>query len=107
MADSMAGLLLGLPKQHGAWSLATDGSVEAFHIHGVTDASIHAVLFSERAKEVLDTGWRELHAYADFDTQIMLYAPRNEEEIDIVVGLLRESIEFVKSSLVNAGAAGR
>jgi hypothetical protein len=103
----MAGLLLGLPKQHGAWSLATDGSVEAFHIHGVTDTSIHAVLSSERVKDVLDTGWGEPHAYADFDTQIMLYAPRNEEEIDIVVGLLCEGIEFVKSSLVNAGAAGR
>ena len=55
----------------------------------------------------MDTGWGEPHAYADSDTQIMLYAPRNEEEIDIVDGLLRESIEFVKSSLVNVGAAGR
>ena len=60
-----------------------------------------------RALQVFDTGWGEPHAYADSDTQIMLYAPRNEEEIDIIDGLLRESIEFVKSSLVNVGAAGR
>ena len=107
MADSMAGLLLGLPKQHGAWSLATDGSVVAFHIHGVTDTSIHAVLSSERAKDVLDTGWGGPPFYADSDTKIIVYAPCNDEEIDIVAGLLREGIEFVKSWLVNAGAAGR
>ncbi len=98
MADSMAGLLLGLPKQHGAWSFATDGSVEALHIHGVTDTSIHAVLSSERAKDVLDTGWGGPPAYADFDTKIMFYAHCYDEEIDIVAWLLREGIAFVNSS---------
>jgi hypothetical protein len=98
MADSMAGLVFGLPKEHGAWSLATLGPIEAFHIHGVTDTSIHAVLPSERAKEVIDKGWGEPHTYADFDTQIMLYAPRNPNETDLLVGLLTESVAFAKSS---------
>ena len=100
MADSMAGLLLGLPKEHGAWSLATEGPIEAFHIHGVTDTSIHAVLPSVRAKEVIEKGWGEPHTYADFDTQIMLYAPRNPEETEIIVGLLTESVEFSTDSLL-------
>lgn len=99
MADSMAGLLLGLPEKHGAWSLAVQERIEPFHIHGVTDTSIHAVLPAGRAAEVLAQGWGEVHAYADFDTQIMLYAPRNNEEIEIVVGLLRESVEFSKKSV--------
>ena len=43
MADSMAGLLLDLPKVHGSWSLAVEGRVEPFHIHGVKDTSIHAL----------------------------------------------------------------
>ena len=101
MADSMAGLVLGLPKEHGAWSLATEGPIEAFHIHGVTDTSIHAVLPSERAKEVIEKGWGEPHTYADFDTQIMLYAPRTPEETDIIVGLLTESVALAKSSFVD------
>lgn len=101
MADSMAGLVLGLPKEHGAWSLAADGPIEAFHIHGVTDTSIHAVLPSERAKEVIKKGWGEPHTYADFDTQIMLYAPRNSEEIDIIVGMLTESVALAKSSFAD------
>lgn len=100
MADSMAGLVLGLPKEHGAWSLATDGPIEAFHIHGVTDTSVHAVLPSERAKEVIAKGWGEPHTYADSDTQIMLYAPRNQEETNIIVGLLTESVEFSTDSLL-------
>jgi phospholipase/carboxylesterase len=100
MADSMAGLVLGLPKEHGAWSLATDGPIEAFHIHGVTDTSIHAVLPTERAKEVIEKGWGEPHTYADFDTQIMLYAPRNQEETKIIVALLTESVEFSTDSVL-------
>ena len=94
MADSMAGLLLDAAKEHGPWSLATDGTIEAFHIHGVTDTSIHAVLPSMRAKEVIEKGWGEPHTYADFDTQIMLYAPRTVDEVEIVVGLLGESVHF-------------
>jgi hypothetical protein len=107
MADSMAGLLLGLPKQHGAWSLATEGPVEAFHIHGVTDTSIHAVLPSERAKEAIEKGRGEPHTYADFDTQIMLYAPRNDDEIATVVALLRECVQFATSSTVTDDGAGQ
>lgn len=101
MADSMAGLILGLPKEHGAWSLATEGPIEVFHIHGVSDTSIHAVLPTERTKEVIEKGWGEPHTYADFDTQIMLYAPRNSEETDIIVGLLRESVALAESSFVD------
>ena len=99
MADSMAGLLVELPQIHGAWSLATDGPVEVFHVHGVTDTSIHVVLPSERASEVIGKGWGEPHTYADFDTQIMLYAPRDEEEIDLIVGLLGESVHFASATL--------
>lgn len=99
MADSMAGLLLDLPQEHGYWSLAVDGRVEPFHIHGVKDTSIHIVLASARAKEACKKGWGEPHTYADFDTQIMIYAPRNEEEIEVIVGLLEESVQFVRASL--------
>lgn len=99
MADSMAGLLVDRPKEHGAWSLAATGWVEPFHIHGVKDTSIHAVLPVERAKEVVAKGWGEPHTYADFETQIMIYAPRNESEIELIAGLLEESVEFAAASI--------
>ena len=105
MADSMAGLVVGLPKEHGAWSLATDGPIEAFHIHGVTDTSIHAVLPSEIAMEVIKKGWGEPHTYADFDTQIMLYAPRTHEEIEVIVALLTKSVALAKSSFADLNGA--
>lgn len=101
MADSMAGIMLELPREHGVWSLAIQGPVEPFHIHGVTDTSIHIALPSERAVEVISQGWGEVHPYADFDTQIMLYAPRSNDEIDMIVGLVVESVEFARSSLLS------
>ena len=101
MADSMAGIMLDLPREHGVWSLAIQGPVEPFHIHGVTDTSIHIALPSERAVEVISQRWGEVHPYADFDTQIMLYAPRSNDEIDMIVGLVVESVEFARSSLLS------
>jgi len=107
MADSMAGLLLDLPKVHGAWSLATEGAIEAFHIHGVTDTSIHAVLPAERAAEVIALAWGEPHTYADFSTQIMLYAPRNAFETQLILGLLRESVNFATATATATATAKR
>lgn len=99
MADSMAGLLADLPQEHGPWSLATDGPVEVFHIHGVKDTSIHAVLPPSRSHKVVEKGWGEPHTYADFDTQIMIYAPRDLAELDVIAGLLAESADFAAASL--------
>jgi hypothetical protein len=100
MADSMAGLLVGLPQEHGPWSLATEGPVEVFHIHGVKDTSIHAVLPSDRAREVVDKGWGEPHTYADFETQVMLFAPRDLDEIQVIAGLLAEGVHFANSNFI-------
>lgn len=94
MADSRALLLSELFADHGEWSLATSGPIEPAHIHGVTDTSIHLCLPVKRAVELCSKGWGELHPYADYATQVMLYAPRNEQELGTVLGLLRESVTF-------------
>ena len=94
MPDSMAGLLPNFPHEHGEWSLAVKGAVEPFHIHGVSDTSLHVVLPEELAKVVCAKGWGEPHTYADFPTQIMIYAPRNVEELDVVTAILKESVLF-------------
>jgi Family of unknown function (DUF5519) len=99
LADTIAGLLPNSPQKHGEWSLAVTGNVEPFHIHGMSDASIHLVLPSMRAREIYMCGWGEPHTYADFDTQVMIYAPRDENEILVALQLIRESRDFALESL--------
>jgi hypothetical protein len=94
MADSRALLLTELRGEHGEWSLATSGPHEPAHVHGVTDTSVHLCLPVERAREVCAKGWGEPHPYADYDTQVMVYAPRDAEELGVVLGLVRVSVAF-------------
>ena len=94
MADSRALLLPELAREHGEWPLATSDPLEPAHGHGVTDTSVHLCLPVERAREVCATGWGEPHPYADYETQVMVYAPRDVGELDVVLGLIRESVAF-------------
>ena len=100
MPDSKALLLKNLPKEHGPWSLAVEGWVEPVHIHGVLDTSIHAVLPPLRAAEVIAKGWGEKHPYADFDTQLMIYAPRDQVELRVIAQLVNESVDFAQSQFL-------
>lgn len=78
-----------------ATSLAPIGErLEPVHLHGVFDTSLHVCLPVERAHEVCGLGWGEPHRYTGHETEIMLYGPRNQEELRVVVGLVRESLAF-------------
>jgi phospholipase/carboxylesterase len=82
----------------GSTSLAGDPPLEPVHLHGVTDTSIHLCLPVSRAKEACDLGWGEPHGYAEHDTEIMVYGPRDEDELAIVLALIAESLEFARSA---------
>jgi phospholipase/carboxylesterase len=82
----------------GSTSLAGDPPLEPVHLHGVTDTSIHLCLPASRAKEACDLGWGEPHGYAEHDTEIMVYGPRDEDELAIVLALIAESLEFARSA---------
>jgi hypothetical protein len=57
------------------------GSREFAHLHA--DGSFHLVLGEDDQGEVLARGWGLLHPWKDRGVnEIMLFAPRNEEEID-------------------------
>ena len=85
------------PHSEGT-SLAPVGErLEPVHLHGVFDTSLHACLPVDRAHEVCGLGWGEPHRYTGHETEIMLYGPRNQEELRVVVGLVRESIAFARS----------
>jgi hypothetical protein len=42
-------------------------------------------------------GWGEPDPYGQSDNQIMLYGPRNEAELEIIISLLEQSVKFAIS----------
>lgn len=78
-------------------SLSPTESLEPVHIHGVTDTSTHLCLPVERANEVCELGWGEVHPFGDFGTEIMVYGPRNEEELQVILSIIEESLNFART----------
>lgn len=77
-------------------SLAPGRRLEPVHLHGVQDTSIHLVLPPDRGDELVDLGWAEPHQYADFDTEHMVYGPRDHAELAAVVSVVEESLAFAR-----------
>jgi hypothetical protein len=71
---------------------------EFAHLHPAPDQSLHLTLPEGRAREAIAAGWAELHPLAAAGrwppTLVMVYAPRDETELDVVAGLVRESYHF-------------
>ena len=78
-------------------SLSPNPPLEPVHIHGVHDTSIHLCLPKERATQVCELGWAEPHKFADYDCEVMVYGPRNEDELQIVMTLIKESLAFARA----------
>jgi len=77
-------------------SLAPGMRLEPVHLHGVADTSIHLCLPVTRGREVIEWGWAEPHQYGDFGTELLVYGPRDGDELDVVLGLIRESLAFAR-----------
>ncbi len=77
-------------------SLSSKAPLEPVHIHGPHDTSLHLCLPLDRAQEVCELGWGEPHQFADFGTQIMIYGPRDELELETVLGFIQESLAFAR-----------
>lgn len=86
-------------------SLAPGQRLEPVHLHGVEDTSLHLVLPPGRGAELVRLGWAEPHQFADFGTEYMVYGPRDHEELDVVVGLVEESLAFARSGEVPTSRA--
>lgn len=74
---------------------------EFAHLHPDPDHSLHAMLPTETATEAVDAGWAEPHPAALRglipSNAVMLYAPRDEAELDVVENLVRASHAFARS----------
>ena len=86
-------------------SSAAGGPPEAFmvdrefcHVHAQGDFSLHAALPLPLAAAAERAGWAEPHFLVQTGqasaTVVMLYAPRDRAEHDVVLGLVRASYEF-------------
>jgi len=97
--SSRAVLLQGVPTALSAeTSLAPIGSpLEPVHLHGVFDTSLHLCLPVKRARDVCAMGWGEPHRYAGHETEIMVYGPRDRDELLLIIELVRESIAFASN----------
>lgn len=91
--------------------LASDralGPPEAFmvgrefaHLHPGEDQSLHIALPEQLAKAACDAGWAELHPLAGSGgaprTVVMVYAPRDAAELDVVAALVEASHRFASN----------
>jgi hypothetical protein len=84
---------------------AAGGPAEAFfiggefaHLHPGEDQSLHVCLPPDLAAAACEAGWAEPHPLVDSGalprTHVMLYAPRNEHELDVVASLVEAACRF-------------
>jgi hypothetical protein len=75
---------------------------EFAHLHPAPDHSLHAMLPAETVTAAVAAGWAEPHPVALRGlippTAVMLYAPRDEAELDVIEALVRASHAFARSA---------
>lgn len=107
-ADLVAYKLSFFEKRHNAVTLlqpekghadaqATHGEVG--HIHP-SDGSMHMILSPSDTKKVIEAGWGECHPLAGVmlglpDTYMMIYPPRDEQELAVTVRLLDAAVTYM------------
>jgi len=73
---------------------------EFAHLHPAPDHSLHAMLPPDLAVEATDVGWAEVHPVARRGlippNAVMLYAPRDEPELDVIEKLVQASHAFAR-----------
>jgi len=90
------------------------GAQEAFmigrefaHIHPMPDGSLHAALPPEVAQEAIVKGWAEQHPMARMgyipQNVVMIYAPRDAQEIEVVAGLVVEAYRYASGVVSDVG----
>ena len=82
-----------MPLAHGEVILV---GREFAHIH--PDASFHVTLSPQRAREAIEAGWAEYHPLAlqlAIEGMVLLYTPRDAQELDVVFQLVVDSYNYV------------
>lgn len=101
--------LISVPGARALWLEEARGPPEAFmigqefaHLHPGPDQSLHIMLPPQLAEEAIEAGWAEQHPVARRGlipaNAVMVYAPRDDEERDVVEQLVRASHAFARGS---------
>jgi len=80
------------------WAKRTRGEIA--HMHLDSDGSGHVMLSLADAKEVIEKGWGERHGFSGVilpSSYMIIYAPRNEEEVRIVGQIFKAGIRCVSN----------
>jgi len=76
---------------------------EFAHLHPPYDGSLHLMLPETTARLVVAKGWGELHPLARRGwlppTAIMVYGPRDEDELEVVWTILQASYAFARGGV--------
>ncbi|KAF9768481.1 hypothetical protein IL306_014240 [Fusarium sp. DS 682] len=70
---------------------------EIGHMHG-SDGSMHVNLAPKDAKLILEKGWGQRHPLSGtvlYLGNVMVYAPRNEDELEVVKKITRAGVKFM------------
>ena len=86
-------LKLDVPAAQGAVFMPPEGSREFAHLH--EEGSSHIVVNTSVEDEILASNWGIRHMFYDRGVkETLVYAPRNEEEMEVVKKLYQESYKF-------------
>lgn len=75
------------------------GGREFTHLH--LDGSIHTVVDTETEEEIIQKKWGVRHMYYDRGVkEVLVYAPRNEEELEILKSIVVKSYEYATGKTI-------
>jgi len=107
---------ISVPGARALWLPPADarGPREAFligrefaHLHPLPDGSLHAALPPSLVAEAIARGWAEIHPVARMGlipgNVVMLYAPRDDAELAVVLGLVRAALAFARGEFRKTG----
>ena len=81
---------------------------EFAHIHPPYDGSFHLSLSASECAHVIEQGWGELHPLAVSGrippTVMMIFAPRNEADVEVIMQIVAASQRFAMGAAVAASA---
>ena len=81
------------------------GGREFAHLH--PDGSLHASLEPQLARSAVEAGWAVMHPWADqrsgWEGFVMIFTPTNQQELDVVIGLVEQSYRFVTGRMPHPG----
>lgn len=96
---------ISVPGARALWLDAPAGPADAFmvggefaHLHPSPDLSLHVALPPPLARTAVEAGWGEVHPVARRGLipahVVMLYAPRDDHELDVVAGLVEAAWRY-------------